>query len=520
MKKTKGLTILDIIKDVNLFGQVFRGLSWVAWTAFLACLFGLPMDAEQGLIARRATGRQILPTAQAREAALIIGRRGGKSRMAALIAVFLSCFQDYAAVLAPGERGTFMLIASDRRQARVLKHYVSGLLKAVPMLEQMIVKETAESIELNHRILIEIHTASFRSVRGYTIVGGIVDEIAFMPTDGAANPDSELIAALRPAGATVPRFLLLMISSPYARRGELWRAYKEHFGKDGDPILVWKADTQTMNPLVPESVIAAAYEADPASATAEYGANFRADVESFITLEIIHACTVPQRLEVPPLPERLYSAFTDTSGGVKDAFTLAIAHTDHGIAVLDLVREIRPPFSPEAVVAEFAAVLKQYNITSVMGDSYAGLWPREQFLRHELDYRTSDLNRSSLYLELLPLLTSRRVQLLDDQRLLNQLANLERRTGRSSKDTVDHGPTGSDDVINSAAGALVLAWRRATEAPLCLLNIEMESADEAMEREKEEIRQIRRKLWQEQLLRDGYIGGFADDVGPRLGGWG
>ena len=121
----------------------------------------------------------------------------------------------------------------------------------------------------------EIHTASFRSVRGYTIVAAILDEIAFWPTDDAANPDTGILNALRPAGATVPGFLLLMISSPYARRGELYKAYKDHFGKDGDPVLVWQADSRTMNPLVPRIVIDNAYQADEASASAEYGAQFR-----------------------------------------------------------------------------------------------------------------------------------------------------------------------------------------------------------------------------------------------------
>lgn len=83
---------------------------------------------------------------------------------------------------------------------------------------------------------------------------------------------------------TPPGALLVCISSPYARRGALWDAYRRHYGQDGDPVLVWQADTRSMNPTVDERVIADAYEQDEAAAAAEYGAEFRRDVESFIVL--------------------------------------------------------------------------------------------------------------------------------------------------------------------------------------------------------------------------------------------
>ena len=54
-----------------------------------------------------------------------------------------------------------MIIAADRRQARVIMRYCLGLLKSVPMLAQLIEGETRESIVLRNRIVIEIHTARF-----------------------------------------------------------------------------------------------------------------------------------------------------------------------------------------------------------------------------------------------------------------------------------------------------------------------------------------------------------------------
>ena len=61
--------------------------------------------------------------------------------------------------------------------------------------------------------------------------------------------------------ATVPGALLLVISSPYSRRGALWDAHRRHYGQEGDPVLVWQASTEQMNPTVNPEVIRRAYEA-------------------------------------------------------------------------------------------------------------------------------------------------------------------------------------------------------------------------------------------------------------------
>ena len=205
------MNILQAIADPNLFAGWFKDReTWAAWRTFLAALFGLPVE-ERALFAE-CTGSRPPPTSQSREAYLIVGRRGGKSFIAALIGVFLAAFRTYK--LSPGERGIVMLLAADRRQARVLFRYVKAFIEGVPMLRQMVENITADAVELNNGIVIEIHTASFRSVRGYTCCAVLCDEIAFWHTEDSANPDSEILNALRPAMATIPDSLLLCFSTP------------------------------------------------------------------------------------------------------------------------------------------------------------------------------------------------------------------------------------------------------------------------------------------------------------------
>src|SRR5450759_2836087 len=119
------VTIIDAINDKHLFAPWFKDrATWAAWLVFLAALFALPMSDEQLETYRRCTGRTTVPSSPAREGWLICGRRAGKSFILALIAVYLSCFRDYRQYLQPGERGTIVVIAVDRRQARVIMRYI------------------------------------------------------------------------------------------------------------------------------------------------------------------------------------------------------------------------------------------------------------------------------------------------------------------------------------------------------------------------------------------------------------
>ena len=465
MRKSKslmGMTILEVMNDPDLFGPWFkpkllRGDTWVNWRVFLAALFALGMDDEGKKIYRQFTGRTDVPEEQQNEAWLICGRRAGKSLLAAFIVTFLAVFRDYSSILQPGAHATAMVIAADRKQTRNVLDFINGFFKHIPALARLVESRTKESITLTNGVRIEVHTATFTGTRGYLVVAAVLDEIAFFATSSdAAQPDVEIVNAVRAAMITVPDSLLLGISSPYARRGLLYDAYREHFGKAGAASLVWKAATREMNPTASAVRIAAEYVRDPARASAEFGSEFRTDVEGFLTLELVESAMIHKR-ELPPLSGIDYRAFCDPSGGASDAFTLAIAHFEKKRVVLDVLREVVPPFSPERVVSDFCDVLKPYRCSEVVGDRYAGEWPREQFSKRGVTYKVSELTRSEIYLEFLPLLTSGVAELLDNPKLKAQLVSLERKTSRIGKDVVDHPPGGHDDQANSCAGTCVLA---------------------------------------------------------------
>ena len=89
------MNILQACADEKLFGPWFKTKSdWIAWMAFLAALFALPMSPEMLAVYQQCTGRTEPPGAPALEAWLICGRRAGKSFVLALTAVFLACFGE------------------------------------------------------------------------------------------------------------------------------------------------------------------------------------------------------------------------------------------------------------------------------------------------------------------------------------------------------------------------------------------------------------------------------------------
>jgi hypothetical protein len=402
-----------------------------------------------------------------RECYIIAGRGSGKSSgFAAPLACYYAT-RDYPR--APGEIIYIGIFAPDRKQAAVTLSYIKGLLRDVPELAALIKAETKDSVTLHNGVVVEVLSATIAAPRGRSYGLVIVEEAAFLPQDQSANPDVELLRAVRPALARVPGSLLVVISSPYARRGILWQAYQKFHEQSPPHVLFVQRPTVELNPTFDRQAVETAYAEDPASAGAEYGAQFRTDVESFLTHEAVAAAVSAARVELAPMRQRSYAAFIDFAGGAgQDSAALAIAHEEvregRPIAVLDAVREIRPPFSPDEVCAEFATLLKSYDVVTATADRFAAEFAVEAMGRHDITLWPSERSKSEIFVEFLPLLNSRRVELLDLPRLHTQLVGLERRPTRGGRDSIDHAPGAHDDLANATAGALVEAlapWSRA-----------------------------------------------------------
>ena len=379
-----------------LFASHFPGDSWAAWRAFVRALCGAPMTGEQLAIYQKHTGRTAPPPGPFGEASLIVGRRGGKSRILAFVAVALATLREYDEHLSSGEIATIGVLASTTKQARSIFNYTLGLLRDTPALRGMVQDEAQDTILLRNRVQIEIASASFRSTRGYTYAAVLADEVAFWRSEESANPDVEILRALRPGLASIPGSVMLLASSPYGKKGVLYDSFRRYYGKDDAPVLVWKAATASMNPKLNPAIIAREYQEDPESARAEYGAEFRDDLADFISREAIDAITMRWKAELPPVPGVAYDgilrsvrriARCDDAGGRSPVK----AEPDIGRRFGGPRRRSRSRRVGRRLRVTAAAVRDQPRAVS---DRYGGEWPAARFAQHGIALEQSSAQRS------------------------------------------------------------------------------------------------------------------------------
>jgi hypothetical protein len=448
------ITLREALSDPHLLGGALPGKSWLPWRTLLIAAWGEALTDDERVIFKELTQREHEPNQRVEEFCGIIGRRGGKSRAISVLTAYVAGLCQHPS-LVQGEKGVCLIISPDSRQSTIVLDYCEAVFRASPILRQLVRQRNADTLLLTNNIEVQVRASSFRNLRGPTYLQITLDEGAWLMSDEySSNPDSEILTAVRPGLATT-NGMLVMISSPYARKGEIWRSYQRNFGPNGDPLLlVAQAPSRTMNSTLPQSVVDRALERDPASAAAEFLAQFRVDIESFCSWEVVSACIQPNIFERPYDPSLAYHAFVDPSGGSQDAFTLAIGYQELATQsiVISVLRETKPPFSPEQTVEDYSKLLHSYHVSEINGDRFAGVWPVELFARFGVVYTQNAAPKSDLYRDLLPLLNSCRVQLLDHPKLVQQLIGLERRTARGGRDSIDHSPGGHDGLANAVAG--------------------------------------------------------------------
>jgi hypothetical protein len=253
--------------------------------------------------------------------------------------------------------------------------------------------------------------------------------------------------------------MLIAISSPYRRVGLLYQKHRDNYGIDGD-ILVVQGSTVTFNQTIDRKIIDQARKDDPASAASEWDAQFRSDLSQFVSDEAIDAAVNHARpQELPYQSGTKYLAFTDASAGRHDHFTFCIGHKENDQFICDVLRGRKPPFDPASVAKEYAELAKQYKVSAIVGDAYAGEWTSQAFKKHGIDYRRSKQPRSVLYLESMPAFVRGAVSIPDHARVLRELRLLERKTSPGGRDSIDHGKNGSDDYANALCGCIAITLK-------------------------------------------------------------
>jgi len=454
-------SIIDFISDPSLLRSSFEGPSWDRHKAVLKAAFADPMTKRDVALFAEVSGGRKLPRHRVKELVEIIGRGGGKDSIAAALAVFIACTADLTH-LRPGERGTVMLLATDRNQAAIAYRYVRAHIEETPLLAPLIEHMGVDRILLRNGAEIIVQTNNARSPRGRTIICAIYDEAAHWLGEDYSSPDTEVDAAVTPGLMRFHGSLKIVISSAHRRAGLLYDKFAKHYGRDDDDTLVVLGTSLQFNPTLDAAEIDRQLALDPEKAGAEYLSHWRDDLVNFLDRLLVEAAVAKGVIVRPPQPGVHYVAFVDPSGGRGDSFTAAIGHVEGNLLFVDVVYERRAPFDSDHTIAEVCALVRSYHCHTVKGDDYGADLTVAAFRRHSVTYQSlrvngdaAKLNRSEIYLNSVGLFTAGRVRLPDNDRLIFQLISLERRAARSGHDSVDH-PVGShDDVANACCGCLV-----------------------------------------------------------------
>ena len=461
---------MDIIQfrhDPALLGRLphmRRPATQRAWDTWLRSVYGLPLDGDADTDAelfRACTGRQQPRPGGYAEAVAITGRQSGKTQVAADLVA-------YTAATAPTDGsadGTYcVLVAQDGRGAmRAAYKYICAAFERVPVLAQMVTGRTADSLALSNGVVVSVYPCRPAAVRGIRALVAVADELAFFRTSDGNPVDTEMLRALRPALATTGG-KLIVTSSPYGQTGALWDLHRRHYGREDSATLVWQASAPTMHAGLPADYLERLAEDDPEAYLSEVLGEFRAGLAQLFDPQALDACVAEWR-EQPRRDGVTYFCGADLSGGMRDASCAAIYTLDGDRVVIAAVRGWPAPHNVEQVVGEVVAFARSYGCHRIVADRYGAQYPQRAAERHGARLEPSELDRSALYLELLPRVLSGSIAIPNDPVLLRELRGLERKRGFGGKDRVDHRPGAHDDRANALAMAAYLAGgRRRTAA--------------------------------------------------------
>jgi len=248
------ISVVDAMSSSKLFQPFFAGPSWNTWRAVIKAMFAERMTAAE-IETFCSVAERDPPAKPVSEAVYIVGRGGGKDSIASLIATVIAVNFNPRGKLRPDEKAIVMLLAVDRAQAGVAFSYIRGYFEEILTLAKLVKHIGDDSIELYNRVVIEVHTNSYRSVRGRSLLCVLCDEVAFWRSEDSASPDVETAGAIAPGLARIPGSMLILISTAHKRSGLLYQKWRDAYGRSDPDVLVVRGTTLQFNPLFDAKII-------------------------------------------------------------------------------------------------------------------------------------------------------------------------------------------------------------------------------------------------------------------------
>jgi hypothetical protein len=445
--------IIEFVEDPALIGD--KSLS-PAQRMSLKAVYGLPLTDEELGLFKKTSGLSDYTPREWSEVTFILARRSGKSdKLASNIALYEGCAREHK--LSVGETGVVMIVSSElKRQSRICFEYCLGKLERSKVLRRMIKRVTKDSIALVNGVTIQTFPCNLARIRGTSLITFLGDEAAWWKQEGKSI-DKEVLDAARP-GLSFPNSKMIKISTPWMMRGEIWNDYQRYWGKPNDEVLVFQGDIYTFRPDYSEKKLEKARRRDPVAFEQEFLARFRQDLSGmYDPVQIDQAVNPDRPLELPFRAGATRAAYVDVAGGGgRDHYAVCLGRLENEKIIVEVVRSRAPKFNPEAVTEDYAALLKSYGVTEVVGDKFSGDWASTAWEKFGVRYVRAEKTKSELYLEAESAFNTGRVEIPNRETLITQLKSLVRKARVGGKDSVDTDGGIPEDEANVVCGLVHL----------------------------------------------------------------
>ena len=406
----------------------------------------------------------------------VLGRRSGKTFMAAVAAVYMCFVQDeyFRKKVRKGEKWYIITVANDLGQSKIALDNIRQLILNSPF-EQEIARETSLEIEIKNNCVFQAIPASARASRGKAVVAILQDELAFS-IEGDANRGAEaMYTALAPSIAQFGKYgKIIELSSPYLTSGLFYEHFKQAQSGEFPGMEARQVPTWDVNIFLPWGCdfLENARKKDEETFYVEFGAQFRASNSVLLAPEIVDVAINKDRTILPPKLEfkgTYVLALDPARGGVgRDDYTACIVHYEGERLILDKFHAFEPDFEiagkKEVNIARVEEWIKEhhriYDFSSIILDQFNSSALIQNLAK---DYPISELawstsTKMKAFSKMKELFNAGLIELYPHKKAIWQLKNLSVIYRNSGQWNVTGGKeSGIDDYAFALAGAILEA---------------------------------------------------------------
>jgi hypothetical protein len=415
---------------------------------------------------------------------LIVGRRGGKTTLSAMLAIYCAISTNWKIYLQKTTTAHVLILSHSRDFSDEVLDLIRTLIEDSPILSRLINrkrKNTASTMNLsmpfvvdgkiqNSRVTIKVGAASKKTTRGTAACAVLCDEIAFWNLDESSKEsDVDVLKAVRPNMKQFGRLaLMIKLSSPGIKQGVLYDEYlKWNNNELPKNYVVFKAPSWVWNTILPKQEFIDEWKLDPDGFNTEYRANFVDSLSNFILPEFVDMAVMNGvKFNAPEGKGKedkiIYRAAIDAAFK-GDHFTFSVVgYNGHRIKQYiskGWAGTRQEPVKSSDVAQYIRTICKEYDIAEVAADQFAFNPLREIFEKYGVTLKEYTFNptfKKKIYFNLKKLVHSQQIDLVDNPIQTKEIKELVVEQSNAGNFKIGHPSGGSDDYSDSMAIASFL----------------------------------------------------------------